>query len=136
MPIGIATMAAMIPSIVAHEVSRALQDFLATGFGPSNPALASVLDEFLSEGENLVKGPYLSIALPPKMPGITPPRRASSSVSMLAIAAYAVVVTPTRQPNAIRARNSRILIRLHCIAARCHLKIPPRRWAWVGGRRR
>ena len=27
----------MIPSVVAHEVARALQDFLATGFGPSNP---------------------------------------------------------------------------------------------------
>ena len=67
MPASVATMAAMIPSIVAQELSRALQDFLATGFGPSNPALASVLDEFLAEGDNLVKGPYLSIALPPKL---------------------------------------------------------------------
>ena len=33
----------MIPSVVAHEVTCALQDLLATGFGP-----------------------YLSIALPPK----------------------------------------------------------------------
>ena len=57
----------MIPSTVAHEVTRALHDFLATGFGPSNPALASVLDDFLAEPENLVKGPYLSIALPPKL---------------------------------------------------------------------
>ena len=32
----------MIPSTVAHEVTRALHDFLATGFGPSNPALAAV----------------------------------------------------------------------------------------------
>ena len=57
----------MIPSVVAHEVTRALQDFLATGFGPSNPALAHVLDDFLAEDENLVKGPYLSIALPSKL---------------------------------------------------------------------
>ena len=57
----------MIPSVVAHEVTRALQDFLATGFGPSNPALAHVLDDFLAEAENLVKGPYLSIALPSKL---------------------------------------------------------------------
>ena len=49
----------MIPSAVAHEVTLALHDFLATGFGPSNPALASVLDDFLAEPENLVKGPYL-----------------------------------------------------------------------------
>ena len=42
-------------------------DFLATGFGPSNPALAHVLEDFLAQDENLVKGPYLSIALPPKL---------------------------------------------------------------------
>ena len=57
----------MIPSVVAHEVTCALQDFLATSFGPSNPPLAHVLDDFLAEQENLVKGPYLSIALPPKL---------------------------------------------------------------------
>ena len=57
----------MIPSAVAHEVARALRDFLATGFGTSNPPLAHVLDDFLAEQENLVKGPYLSIALPPKL---------------------------------------------------------------------
>ena len=57
----------MIPSVVAHEVARALQDFLAIGFGPSNPPLAHVLDDFLAQQENLVKGPYLSIALPPKL---------------------------------------------------------------------
>ena len=57
----------MIPSVVAHEVIRALHDFLATGFGPSNPALAHVLEDFLAQDENLVKGPYLSIALPPKL---------------------------------------------------------------------
>ena len=58
----------MIPSVVAHEVTRALQGFLATGFGPSNPPLAHVPDGFLAAEENLVKGPYLSIALPPKLP--------------------------------------------------------------------
>ncbi len=57
----------MTPSVVAHEVARTLRDFLATGFGPSNPPLAHVLDDFLAEQENLVKGPYLSIALPPKL---------------------------------------------------------------------
>ena len=38
----------MIPSVVAHEVTRALQDFLATGFDPSNPPLARVLNDFLA----------------------------------------------------------------------------------------
>ena len=54
----------MIPSVVASEVAGALRDFLATGFGPSNPALAGVVDDFLAEPGNLAKGPYLSIALP------------------------------------------------------------------------
>ena len=54
----------MIPSTLAAEVTRALEDFLATGFGPSNPAFESVMDDFLGEAENLVKGPYLSIDLP------------------------------------------------------------------------
>ena len=54
----------MIPSVVASEVTRALRDFLTTGFGPSNPELASVVDDFLADPANLVKGPYLSIALP------------------------------------------------------------------------
>ena len=54
----------MIPSVVAAEVTGALGDFLATGFGPSNPALAHVIDDFPAEPENLAKGPYLSIALP------------------------------------------------------------------------
>ena len=57
----------MIPSVVAHEGARALQDFLATSFDPSNPPLAHVLDDFLAEEQNLVKGPYLSIVLPPKL---------------------------------------------------------------------
>ncbi len=54
----------MIPSAVASEVVDALRSFLATGFGPSNPELAGVIDDLLAEPENLVKGPYLSIALP------------------------------------------------------------------------
>ena len=54
----------MIPSVVASEIAGALRDFLATGFGPSNPALAGVVDDFLAEPGNLAKGPYLSIALP------------------------------------------------------------------------
>lgn len=54
----------MIPSVVASEVTGALRDFLTTGFGPSSPELAGVVDDFLADPENLVKGPYLSVALP------------------------------------------------------------------------
>ena len=61
---GSSGVSPMIPSVVAAEVTDALGDFLATGFGPSNPALAHVIDDFLAQPENLAKGPYLSIALP------------------------------------------------------------------------
>ena len=54
----------MIPTVVADEVVHALRDFLITGFKPSNPELASVIEDFLAEPTNLVRGPYLSLALP------------------------------------------------------------------------
>ena len=54
----------MIPTVVADEVVHALRDFLVTGFKPSNPELASVIDKFLDDPTNLTRGPYLSLALP------------------------------------------------------------------------
>ena len=58
----------MIPSVVASEVTGALRDFLATGFGPSSPELANVVNDFPADPENLVKGPYLSVAHPFRRP--------------------------------------------------------------------
>ena len=97
----------MIPSVVAAEVAGALRDFLATGFGPSNPALASVVDDFLADPENLAKGPYLSIALPfepapeagepfPEVPlGFTPYRHQWTAFSRLAADAGRSTVVAT-----------------------------------------
>ena len=97
----------MIPSVVADEVTRALRDFLATGFGPSNPALAHVVDEFLADPENLAKGPYLSVALPfqqapeggepfPDVPlGFTPYRHQRTAFSRLATSAGRSTVVAT-----------------------------------------
>ena len=97
----------MIPSVVATEVAGALGDFLATGFGPSNPALAHVVDDFLAEPENLAKGPYLSIALPfepaaeggepfPEVPlGFTPYRHQRTAFSRLAAGAGRSTVVAT-----------------------------------------
>ena len=63
----------MIPTVVAAEVVQALRDFLITGFKPSNPELASVIEDFLAEPTNLTRGPYLSLALPfQKAPGDEP----------------------------------------------------------------
>ena len=97
----------MIPSVVAAEVTAALCDFLASGFGPSNPALAHVIDDFLAEPENLAKGPYLSIALPyqqapeggepfPEVPlGFTPYNHQRTAFSRLAAGAGRSTVVAT-----------------------------------------
>ena len=47
----------MIPSTIAAEVSGALEDFLSTGFGPSNPALSNVVTDFLADTDNLLTRP-------------------------------------------------------------------------------
>ena len=57
----------MIPSIVGFEVQRALRDFLATEFQPSNAQLSDLIDQFLEDETNLLKGPYLSLSLPFKL---------------------------------------------------------------------
>ena len=97
----------MIPSTLAAEVGGALQDFLATGFGPSNPALSSVVDDFLADTENLLKGPYLSVELPfqrapeggepfPETPlGFTPYRHQRTAFDRLARGESTVIATGT-----------------------------------------
>ncbi len=54
----------MIPSVVGFEVQAALRDFLATEFRPSNAQLSDLIDQFLADETNLLKGPYLSLSLP------------------------------------------------------------------------
>ena len=97
----------MIPSVVAAEVTGALGDFLATGFGPSNPALARVIGDFLADSDNLAKGPFLSVALPfqqapeggepfPDVPlGFTPYRHQRTAFSRLAASAGRSTVVAT-----------------------------------------
>ncbi len=97
----------MIPSTLAAEVIDALTDFLATGFGPANPVLATVMDDFLAQTDNLVKGPYLSIDLPfqhapeggepfPETPlGFTPYRHQRTAFERLKPGQSTVVATGT-----------------------------------------
>ena len=97
----------MIPSTLAAEVGGALQDFLATGFGPSNPALSSVVDDFLADTDNLLKGPYLSVELPfqrapeggepfPETPlGVVPYRHQRIAFDRLAGGQSTVIATGT-----------------------------------------
>ena len=97
----------MIPSTLAAEVGGALQDFLATGFGSSNRALSSVVDDFLADADNLLKGPYLSVELPlqrapdggepfPKTPlGFIPYRHQRIAFDRLASGQSTVIATGT-----------------------------------------
>ena len=54
----------MIPSLVASEVATGLCDFLTTQFRPANAALKDILDDFIRDQTNFIKGPYLSVSLP------------------------------------------------------------------------
>ena len=97
----------MIPSTLAAEVTDALKDFLSTGFAPSSPALAGVIEDFLADSANLTKGPYLSLDLPfqpaaeggepfPEIPlGFTPHRHQRTAFERLASAKSTLVATGT-----------------------------------------
>ena len=97
----------MIPSTLAAEVTDALKDFLGTGFAPSNPALAGVINDFLADRDNLTKGPYLSLDLPfqsapeggepfPEIPlGFTPHRHQRVAFDRLGKGQSTVVATGT-----------------------------------------
>ena len=97
----------MIPSVIASEVEEALVSFLATQFQPSNAALSGVIDEFLVERDNVIKGPYLSIALPflhdtdeddpfPGLPlGFVPYRHQRTAFRRLAKCESTVIATGT-----------------------------------------
>lgn len=50
--------------MVASEVASALTEFVRTQFLPSNRRMTRVIQDFLQTPENLLKGPYLSVALP------------------------------------------------------------------------
>ncbi len=97
----------MIPSIVASEVEKALLSFLATQFQPSNSALSDVIDEFLANRDNVIRGPYLSVALPflhdsgenepfPGLPlGFVPYRHQHRAFARLARGESTVIATGT-----------------------------------------
>ena len=97
----------MIPSVVAAEVEEALRDFLVTSFSPSNPSLASLIEDFANDRENFVKGPYLSVSLPfqaapeggepfPEIPlGYTPYRHQRLAFERLGARRSTIVATGT-----------------------------------------
>ena len=54
----------MIPSVLAQQVRRGVEDFLHTTFPISTPFFHGLLDRLFAEEGSVFKGPYLSIQLP------------------------------------------------------------------------
>jgi DEAD/DEAH box helicase domain-containing protein len=54
----------MIPSVVAAQVRRGVEEFLLTTFPVTSPFFAGRLEEFLATPSALFRGPYVSLKLP------------------------------------------------------------------------
>ena len=54
----------MIPSVVASELAQVAQDAIRTAFHPTTPGFSGLIDRFLADREQLLKGPYVSVSLP------------------------------------------------------------------------
>ena len=54
----------MIPSVIARQIQRGVEDFLLTTFPITNPFFAGTLEKLHSTPGMLFRGPYLSVKLP------------------------------------------------------------------------
>lgn len=54
----------MIPSILTNQVKLGLEDLVRSTVNVSTPLFAGMVDRFLSDPENFIKGPWLSLDLP------------------------------------------------------------------------
>jgi DEAD/DEAH box helicase domain-containing protein len=54
----------MLPSILASQVRRGLEDLLRSTIDLSTPAFQGMIDRFVSNPEAFIKGPWISIELP------------------------------------------------------------------------
>lgn len=54
----------MLPSILASELEQVAADAIRTAFHPTTPGFEGLIERFLADRPRLVKGPFLSLALP------------------------------------------------------------------------
>ncbi len=54
----------MLPSLLSREIQNGLKQFLRTGFEPSDPLFAEVMQRFTEDESRWMKGPYLQVGLP------------------------------------------------------------------------
>jgi hypothetical protein len=50
--------------VVASELEQVAADAIRTAFHPTTPGFSGLIDRFLADRQRLIKGPYVSIALP------------------------------------------------------------------------
>lgn len=54
----------MLPSLLAREIQSGIKHFLTTGFEPSDPLFAGVMQRFAADEARWLKGPFVQIGLP------------------------------------------------------------------------
>ncbi len=54
----------MLPSLLAREIQNGIKHFLTTGFEPSDPLFAGVMQRFADDELRWLKGPFVQIGLP------------------------------------------------------------------------
>ncbi|MBK1683926.1 DEAD/DEAH box helicase [Rhodoferax fermentans] len=54
----------MLPSLLARDIQQGLQQFLITGFEPSDDFMHGVMSRFVQDQSGWLKGPYLQVGLP------------------------------------------------------------------------
>ena len=54
----------MLPSLLARDIQNGLKNFLTTGFEPSDPLFAGVMQRFTEDDSRWMKGPFVQIGLP------------------------------------------------------------------------
>ena len=54
----------MLPSLLARDIAQGLQQFLVTGFDPSDDFPHGLMSRFVADPAGWLKGPYLQVGLP------------------------------------------------------------------------
>ena len=54
----------MLPSVVASELEQVAKDAISTAFHPTTPGFSGLIERFLADREQLLKGPFVSVSLP------------------------------------------------------------------------
>ena len=54
----------MLPSLLARDIQKGLEQFLLTGFEASDAFMHGVVQRFVDQPAGWLKGPYLQVGLP------------------------------------------------------------------------